>query len=180
MGQYYRPTNITKGESIYPHDYGNGLKLMEHSYIGNNFVNTVEQLLLTDWSGDEIVWAGDYADEETGGENLYTMYRENTVKPEEEEERKMYRYIVSLTSKEYVDMEVVIASEENVAWVHKGEKIRIHPLPLLLADGNGRGGGDYHSSFNSENVGRWAKERIVLADEVPADYVEISGIFSED
>lgn len=44
MGQYYMPTLIAKGGTIstlYSHDYDNGLKLMEHSYIGNTFVSAV-------------------------------------------------------------------------------------------------------------------------------------------
>src|SRR5208283_4997626 len=75
MGQYYKPINIDKKQFVYSHDYGNGLKLMEHSYIGNEFVAIVENLikknvakdgtvLTGDWYGDRIVWAGDYADSE--------------------------------------------------------------------------------------------------------------------
>lgn len=44
MGQYYMPTLISQDgtiHSLYSHFYGNGLKLMEHSYIGNDFVNAV-------------------------------------------------------------------------------------------------------------------------------------------
>ena len=50
MGQYYKPTILkdrkVKNKSdivvwFYSHNYDNGLKLMEHSYKGNNFVNAV-------------------------------------------------------------------------------------------------------------------------------------------
>ena len=87
MGQYYKPTCIPKEESLYSHDYDNGLKLMEHSYINNNFVEAVMTMLLDreaaedirilkegegyvksesagSWSGLPFVWAGDYADVE--------------------------------------------------------------------------------------------------------------------
>lgn len=48
MGQYYRPVCILDDrlESISSYDYDNGAKLMEHSYIGNNFVEAAEFLLL--------------------------------------------------------------------------------------------------------------------------------------
>ncbi len=41
MGQYYKPIcldNELKEQWVYSHDYDNGLKLMEHSYVSNNFV----------------------------------------------------------------------------------------------------------------------------------------------
>ena len=41
MGQYYQPLLIDDSGSMitaYSHDFDNGLKLMEHSWIGNNFV----------------------------------------------------------------------------------------------------------------------------------------------
>ena len=41
MGQYYTPI-IKRGNKmrrVYSHDFHNGLKLTEHSYVGNNFVN---------------------------------------------------------------------------------------------------------------------------------------------
>ena len=46
MGQYYVPVilNGTGGKvigSFSPYDYQNGMKLMEHSYIGNQLVDAV-------------------------------------------------------------------------------------------------------------------------------------------
>ena len=57
MGQYYKPCILgaapTEGQHetvmawMYSHDYDNGLKLMEHSYTDNNFVQTFEATGLT-------------------------------------------------------------------------------------------------------------------------------------
>ena len=41
MGQYYEAVSIDKKEFLESYDYGNGAKLMEHSYIGNFFVAAV-------------------------------------------------------------------------------------------------------------------------------------------
>jgi len=80
MGQYYLIVNIDKKEYIYPHKFGDGLKLLE---FGVSACGTLTGLaiLLTDgngrgggdlrsdnpiigsWAGDRIVIAGDYADE---------------------------------------------------------------------------------------------------------------------
>ena len=66
MGQYWKPVSVEKREHVYSHRYGNGLKLMEHSYINNGFVKAVESLIAKGgaWYGDRIVWAGDYAEPE--------------------------------------------------------------------------------------------------------------------
>jgi hypothetical protein len=42
----------------------------------------------------------------------------------------------------------------------------IHPLPLLCADGNQRGGGDYYGA-NEDLVGSWAYDRIGIDNEIP-------------
>lgn len=66
MGQYYTPINVDRMEYIVTHECGSGLKLMEHSWLGNSVLNTVEYLLMegNEWHKDRIVWAGDYMDED--------------------------------------------------------------------------------------------------------------------
>lgn len=67
MGQYYMPTLISTDGSVrtlYSHDYENGLKLMEHSYVGNNFVNAVLTLI---WENPlRLAWIGDYSNDVYG------------------------------------------------------------------------------------------------------------------
>ena len=49
MGQYYQPIIIfPDGSSVTfdSHQYGCGIKLMEHSWIGNEFVNAVYSKIL--------------------------------------------------------------------------------------------------------------------------------------
>lgn len=80
MGQYYLIVNIDKEQYLYPHKFGDGLKLME---FGNSACGTLLGLavllangnnrgggdLRTDhpmvghWAGDRVVVAGDYGDE---------------------------------------------------------------------------------------------------------------------
>ena len=65
MGQYYHPTMIDEKGNItwvYTHDYHNGLKLMEHSYIGNSVMNAVFGQIKD--HPLRIAWMGDYSDEE--------------------------------------------------------------------------------------------------------------------
>ena len=165
MGQYYFPISLDKGESLCSHDYDNGLKLMEHSWLNNKFVKTVESLLAPGgvWHKTRLAWAGDYADPEEStvdarhpeGINLYAKYREARINPEEGKE--FYRYIFNHTKMVYVDKTRI--GEDGSKW-------RIHPLPLLTCEGNDRGGGDFHRP--DIRVGYWARDVISVGNEVPA------------
>ena len=163
MGQYYKPVNIDNKQWVYSHDYNNGLKLMEHSWIGNKFVGAVMTLLAHggDWFKKPIVWAGDYYDEE--GETPYFSLcpDANKLNPVSmKEELQKTAILVNHTKKLYVRYdEMPVCHDGN--WV-------INPLPLLTACGNGRGGGDYHGS-NCDEVGTWAGDVLSIEFVVPED-----------
>jgi hypothetical protein len=53
------------------HRLDNGLKLMEHAYIGNPVPGAVEARLAQ--SPARVAWAGDYADEEPDGTTIYSV-----------------------------------------------------------------------------------------------------------
>ena len=55
----------------------------------------------------------------------------------------------------------------------------IHPLSLLTASGNGRGGGDYRG-HNKHLVGLWAGDVISSDSKVPQGYEEITPDFREE
>lgn len=173
MGQYYHPTNINKMEGLSAHDFNNGLKLMEHSWLKNDMVKFVEYLLSEGmpWYKCRLVWAGDYADEPEELINNKSIYEqsdtdwdwENLYK-ESKESNIEIRFIVNETKKIYIDKKDLKESEDG--WI-------IHPLPLLTAMGNGRGGGD----FNKEDsrVGLWAKDIIFTTNnlkDIPEDYIK--------
>ena len=179
MGQYYKPTNIDKLESLCAHSFDNGLKLMEHSYIDNNFVKAVERLLSPKgpWHKCRFCWAGDYMDaglflpegtplktEEGYDVNLYTFVGEKSpfVSNLKEWLKSLPyrgRYLVNHTKRVCIDLRA-----ENVDHGKNqyGYQIwAIHPLPLLTCSGNGRGGGDYHGS-KMNIVGAWAGDVISI------------------
>lgn len=193
MGQYYKPCSLEKKEAVYSHDFGNGLKLMEHSYVGNNFVAVVENLIAEGgrWFGDKIVWAGDYADPEVDAEGnvitatwhdeksgkdepydvtLYSLVAENIIKPDVAK-RPRYRYLVNMDTKEFVDMKKIPVDHYWESAKGKQFPIYVHPLPLLTCEGNGRGGGDYRGE--SKLVGKWARNRITIATRKPKGHEEL-------
>ena len=194
MGQYYKPcilaekTGNDEKETVlgwmYSHDYDNGLKLMEHSWLRNDFVNTFEKLLSPrgGFSKARVVWAGDYADGEKGltyqdkeGEvievNLYNRCNPVNKLTPTRVNRSRYQYIINHTKKQYVDKTKVPVTDY---WEDKNGKewpFTIHPLPLLTCEGNGRGGGDFRGDERGQ-VGVWARHSISVGNKIPKGYTE--------
>ena len=94
MGQYYKIVNIKKKQYISPYIFGDGSKLMEFSMSANGVLAGLSILLadgngrgggdlhsendiVGSWAGDNIVVAGDYADEgkfvKDVNRNLYSI-----------------------------------------------------------------------------------------------------------
>lgn len=214
MGQYYTPVFMDKqGEicTLYAHDFDNGLKLMEHSYVGNDFVNAALSIL---WNKRcSVAWVGDYADDPYVG--LYAEKLEATefkriydrawdekdswkVPASCFEQRQLSsactmhtkkKFLVNHTRREYIHMGEYIAENkyaETGAWVkgkydiHATSEWCIHPLPLLTACGNGRGGGDFHEGgLGYELVGLWAFDVIEYKATVPKGYAPVMFSFME-
>jgi len=168
MGQYYKGIILNENAKtvkcfIDPHSCGNGAKLMEHSYIGNNFVEAIENLIAN--TPQRIVWAGDYADEcKQRKTNLYDRCI-NKKEVDAKVTDKVYKYIVNHSKKQY------ITKSEKC----KKHNLIIHPLPLLTCEGNGRGGGDFHINIskvqgNTELIGKWSRDLISVSNDIPNDY----------
>lgn len=79
-----------------------------------------------------------------------------------------YKYIVNLHTKEYIE----IPESNYEDW------IVVHPLPLLLAESNGRGGGDYHD-ITDALVGKWAYHPIGATNEIPEGFTLLVTKFAE-
>jgi hypothetical protein len=63
MGQYYRTVFLSdNGEIIGWSECNWGVKMMEHSYIGNTFIIAIEEYLHR--NPCRVVWAGDYSEPE--------------------------------------------------------------------------------------------------------------------
>ena len=170
MGQYYYAINVLTKQYLTNHDYGGGIKLMEHSYVGNKLMQAVEGLLREgeDWYKCQLVWGGDYADNEPGllvnGEpaslHLYVCEGTELRIKSEPTSLKSCNYLLNHDSKQYVDM-------TKLPVIAGTEKKTIHPLPLLTCEGNGRGGGDYRGD-DMDKVGIWSRAHISVQDTPPA------------
>lgn len=201
MGQYFYPLVLTKNERnqdrpeswILAHDIkykctayngtkfitGVGLKLLEHSWIGNQLCNLVEYLLCpgNQWHMKRLVWAGDYAPGEyhntynwldtdgyirTHKENLEDFcVDENQYKVTKKyKPLKCFRYLINHTTKQYVDKKKV----------PKVDGWQLHPLPILTCEGNLS---DFHGKDDNNIMGSWARDIISVDKEIPHGYTEL-------
>lgn len=163
MGQYFRGAVLKKNHklakqpvlfALRPSEFNNTAKLMEHSHIGNHYVNAYMEMISDAdgiYFGYPFVWVGDYADN-VKDKDYYNFANIATNKyigySDKLKGVKEYKYLVNFSKKEYV----IIPKYKPAIW-------QLHPLSLLTAYGNGRGNGDYYGA-DEENVGRWAFNRI--------------------
>jgi hypothetical protein len=175
MGQYYKPSVLGKNgktvvKFLYSHDYSNGLKLMEHSWLTNNFVRAFESLIFK--NPQRVIWGGDYADPCSGRKtNTYDRCNEkNKVRPTTTLTDKDCRFVINHSKKLFVDTTKV--PKITAKWAD-GEDYRIHPLPLLTSNGNGQGGGDFRGEDPNKLVGSWARHLVSVDDTAPLGYKEI-------
>lgn len=170
-----------------PNSWGynfSGLKLMEHSWLENDFVNGVLESIWDNQS--KVAWVGDYADAESDFDGHryakgYTKEVYETVWGEGHDERerpfdevpKIHSdgYILNLDQGLYIDLRRY-ASVAGFKPRWSDQTWTIHPLPLLTCIGNGRGGGDYWGTC-MDMVGTWAMDSIVFTEEWPSAFREI-------
>lgn len=199
MGQFFIVVNVATRAYVRPVSCTE--KMLEHCYQDNECVLAVDTLLREDglWWKQPFVWTGSYADEEPAlmiadedssvknalrPANLYDYAQEHgdrlpSVSRAESSNARCCRYVLNHDKKEFVDISTLPVD----AFGNK-----IHPMCLLVAEGNGRGGGDYkrRSDFNGllidyDKVGLWARDRISVQDMEPTDdFAELKVRFLEE
>ena len=224
MGQYYTPAltqgktttmfnnrtalvteqdKIEQAKSSY-YNY-HGLKIMEHSWLRNDFVNGIAKRLFN--KKGRVVWVGDYSDEGvfTSSDGVKTpltleeLYNAGTFSGKDKDGYSTYegklptgcrymklvkydpnftmehKFLINLTKKEYVHM------DEYIARSISKDGWCVHPLPLLTSTGGDNGGGDYHECFiDSHLVGYWAYDELVIKEVEPKGFTKLDVTFSEE
>ena len=191
MGQYYRPIlgdefglNCKVFDRSVDGEY-TFAKLLEHSWWKNPFVNAFSEYLYD--APSRVCWVGDYADEPEDFcfYNCSAFYvpcylaiwgdKVETIGVSSSAFTLDGKFLLNHDTKQFIDLnEYKATSVDKHCWV-------IHPLPLLTAVGNDRGGGDFHEGNTGyENVGIWAWHLLSFADKSPEDFSKISIVFKED
>lgn len=163
-----------------PRRGGNGSKLTEHASVFAAVVQAAIFYLSREgpFYKTRFVWAGDYADKEPVHEddeaaeppkNLHHLAYAEPEKslPMKKTRGDAYHFFVNHTKRQFVDL-------------RKFGRYAYHPIPLLTAEGNGQGGGDYRGR-DEEHVGIWARD-VVSVEEIrpPGTFDELEGIAFED
>ncbi len=190
MGQYYAPIlgdvyglNYKVFDRSVNHEYTMA-KLMEHAWWNNTFVNAFSEFLYKNPS--RVCWTGDYA---TEPDDFNFNLPAGIVRPNY---RKVWgkhvtyltcepsdftlddKFLVNYDVRQFIDLnEYKEKSENNDGWI-------IHPLLLLTAVGNGRGGGDFQCGKGIEFVGIWAWHLLTFLDSPPKDFHKADITFIEE
>jgi hypothetical protein len=173
MGAYYEATIEENGnlKRFNTHSINSGLKLMEHSYIGNYYVNAVLNLLdepkrlswVCDYTDDSDDWSWDESEEI------------DFVDPDIDETK----FILNMDKKEYIDIEKLKSLYQD-----KGVTSHmIHPVPILCnIEVESMGGGDFDGPDDGRR-GMWSKDRIYITMHKPnIEFTDITDncLFFED
>lgn len=165
MGQYFRFICLLKDnyiQFIVKFRHEGGCKLLEMCYLNNYYMLRMEKLLSDGglWNKQRVVLAGDYAENEGGHAcNLYQMTEIDeysgivivkNINPVVTEDECIEQYCAEENEYQY------IVNHDTYQYVDKQKCKKIHPLAILLADG------DTH--FNES--GEWAKQRISVESSV--------------
>lgn len=167
MGQYYNIIIRNKDQKS-THAYDRTIdgeytmaKLMEHSWYLNTMVNAIAEKLYHNPAN--IAWVGDYATGEPGDrEDLYKL-----AYPKDEKYEMLHSTEFTLNGRYLVnhDKKLILDCWEYLrdCMIHNNDGWTPHPLPLLTALGNGRGGGDYRG-INEDKVGSWAWDLLEIVE----------------
>jgi len=167
MGQYYVVANLDKREILTVNGTLPGQKLMEIAQIDIESRAVLNQIA-EKWKGDHVYLVGDYAEPKHAlhqyhqalqdwtdrlhlTESLHHYARDNFQRIDGDTNDNGYRFIYNHATKEYIDMAHCPSCCDGTDW----RQGFIAPLPLLIAMGNGEGGGDYYNSSNDHYVGSW-------------------------
>jgi len=171
MGAYYAACNTKDKEILKTWKFNTGAKMMEHSYIGNSFIDVVlNEIFEGSWKNKPITWLCDY-DESFEFEGLW----DNSIEIDSCAENLDWLdysdcIIINNDTKEYIDL-----VEYKLNWLGERKWV-IHPFSLLTSSVNqAMGGGDYQ--FDNDNRGRWSNCRFVVTFnrfEAPAHYKNIT------
>lgn len=171
MGQYYTPLTQKEDDKSTRTSYTlkykgewSGYKLTEHSWWYNPAMNAFVRMLYH--NPLRVAWVGDYSNDSPLciEHHLYDdvfskELRDREVELTIEELNLEGLYIINHSKKVYLDCSDYYNRCERERWC-------LHPLSLLTATGNGKGGGDYFGE-NREDVGAWAWDIISVENVIP-------------
>jgi len=165
MGAYFQAALPARGVMYDTHAMNNGLKLMEHSYMGNDYVLGIMELLNN--NAQQLVWLCDYHKADKNCKYTWDEMDDLSVKLETTLESNNY-FIINHTKKVFIDMRKLDEEYNSI-----GMEWKIHPLPILCnSDEQSMGGGDFHKEDSRRAT--WCMDEIEVALLVPTEFLDVS------
>ena len=191
MGQYYRPVLSKNGKITVYNRYINKdytmAKLTEHSWWGNYLCDYISKQLYCERG--RLAWVGDYAEDyelKELGMNRSVRQIWNSKGTGIKLNSSTFTFTLDNKFLCNHDKQLYVNLNEykklsNSARSYLGKGWVLHPLSLLTAIGNGRGGGDYYSDSYPcvDLVGTWAWDSISIEDKAPECYKKLDLCFME-
>lgn len=172
MGQYFNAVFLKQQHklakepvlgAIKPTDFNNLSKIMEHSYIGNYYVNAFMKLV-SDEEGIffdyPCAWIGD-SSEPIKGKNYFQISKKYCKQTKYEN-----RDILHSLDKVYFKYAINFSKKEYIVLPKFNHSLVINPLPILLAYGIRLGKNESYYNINPKYVGRWAFNKIGCTNNV--------------
>jgi len=171
MGAYFQATIEREHDKkrYCTHTCGNGLKLLEHGYIGNNYVDSIMNLLHIEKG--KLTWLCDYHEEP--GMQWSDI----------EEVDKVSEYCTPIDKKYIIvnHTKKIIINIEKLIKLHNKDgrtTLLIHPLPILCnSDNEAMGGGDYRKDDSTRSTWKGDLIEIIipeLNEKVPENYEDVT------
>ena len=136
------------------HDVGNGLKLMEHSYIENNYVERIMSMLK---KPANLSWVCDYSDDHPWSWDKTTEATKSEFLKDSDELNTTKYFILNHDKQLFIDIDALFKIEKQ----HKVDSWPIHPIPILCnSSDQSLGGGDYHPEDSRRNT--WDMDSIQI------------------
>lgn len=202
MGQYFHPV-VKIGNRIRvinPFDYGDGLKLMEHSFVGNPTVNAIIKELII-YGPCRVAWVGDYSNTESlnkdGGYFLPRVFSDQKKRKRVmdmwgkawgEKAIEPSKISVGEYDYDYLHGDYYLHNLDRKEYIHvrKYEPCRLltHPLAILTCSNPGSGG-NYHPRNEKDKayMCSWCGDRIDFSWDKPfvGNWTEIpSDVFYDE
>ena len=173
MGQYYLIVNTDKNEFVHPHSFGDGMKLGEQNktihflriligprknskykqwsiFLNDKELINIPYLLPGSWSGNKIVFAGEYNDD-----NLYNEVIENLGGKYTD----IFEYLYHVGSSSFRDMSCYYVGTDSSSVYYNLDKREYYEY---ITDEESFSNNDKILYSLSNNGGKWSGNRISM------------------
>ena len=182
--QQYKIYNLSKMEYLDPFSYCCSGQLTNLAVYDSKIMTACINLLKGEWAGDVLVCLGDYVRKSEIGIDLDKALEVIPDDPDlgapPPDETNKISDKVGNTKEPVAWNNLFFVNHDQKLYVRLRKTKGLMPIPLLIAEGNGKGAGDY-TGKDLALVGAWAFESVEIVDDLEPikakGYVELPVFF---